>query len=305
MNINRKKNRINHHFLISRTAKVITSWRGFLFACPELTFYYNLYKPVGNFKVEDPNTIQRRIDLVGVFTHGTIMDAESWEIIGFEIKTTLRDFMGDSKLLEYYRLVDKLYIVCPPKVILPQYLPKDELGLIYIEDNYTRTVKKAVAINKIQTESSIDKKSAIILSAIRHISRTGPWPIENFQAQPYTEDGSGLKYKYLNYYRMQDELLNQLEFDIVEGYCPEENTNILNRWAFVGDITTDKNKVNDKMKDHYLLEKQKKMEVITKQKNKKNKMSFSKKNQNTPKDAQKDEETNPGQGKRKKMSFKR
>lgn len=228
---------LSHNEIIYRLARKISTHRGFLFAVPEVTFYYNIFKSFGDFRVKEKGTVQRRIDLVGVFVRHSIMDVESWDVIGYEIKKDHADFNRDHKMIDYYRLVNKLYLVCPRDVVKKEELPSDRMGLIYFSskdaENYYRCVRLAKNVDR-DTNKILDKKSAVSLSALRHINRGGAWPLFQFPNQPYSGDRSGIDYGLELKNQREYEERYQLEFDMDYSREVTDDEMRINRWDYVG-----------------------------------------------------------------------
>lgn len=72
---------------------------------------------------------------------------KSWAhplVIGYEIKVSRNDFLGDEKWRGYLDYCNEFYFVCPADVIKPEELP-DDTGLLYVASTGTRlyTKKKA------------------------------------------------------------------------------------------------------------------------------------------------------------------
>jgi hypothetical protein len=73
--------------------------------------------------------------------------ARSWAhpcMVGYEIKVSRSDFLGDVKWRAYLPLCNQFYFACPPKLIDPSELD-DDVGLVYCYagPSRVRTVKKA------------------------------------------------------------------------------------------------------------------------------------------------------------------
>ncbi|MFA5381927.1 MAG: MmcB family DNA repair protein [Candidatus Micrarchaeia archaeon] len=72
---------------------------------------------------------------------------KSWSnfgTVGYEIKVSRQDFIGDKKWTSYLQYCSEFYFVCPPKIIMPDEVG-DMAGLIWVSENGTRlyTKKKA------------------------------------------------------------------------------------------------------------------------------------------------------------------
>ena len=242
---------LGHNEIIHRMAKKIATHRGFLFSVPEVTFYYNINKKYGEFRVKDVGTVQRRIDLVGVFVRHSIMDVESWDIIGYEIKRDRSDFNRDHKILDYYRIVNKLYLVCPKDVVKKSDLPDDRMGLIYLSgeksENYYRCVRLAKNVDRVD-HRFLDKKSAVSLVSLRHINRNGAWPLFQYTNQPYSGDRSGIEYGLELKKEKEGAEMNQLELDIEYDDWSDYDGTRINRWDYVGSYK-DKDSVEYKEKE--------------------------------------------------------
>lgn len=232
--------KITHNLLIYKMASIITTNRGFLFACPEVTFYYNL-KNTKNPKVGDKYTIQRRVDLIGIFVRGSIMNPNNWDIIGYEIKTDLESFKSDNKWKDYYYLCNKVYIVCPRDAIQPMHLP-ESTGLIYLTEeknlDYYKVRRNAKSVIN---SGCLSKGYSALMVALRHIGRTGAWPIYQFLHMPYDDKGSGIKYrKKINLDIIINNINNsQLEFNIdydkmSKIYYSNEEKALISRYGYQG-----------------------------------------------------------------------
>lgn len=70
---------------------------------------------------------------------------KSWaspRIIWFEIKASRGDFLQDQKRVDYLQYVNQFFFVCPKWMIQKDELP-DWVGLMYVDDTWIRTVKRA------------------------------------------------------------------------------------------------------------------------------------------------------------------
>lgn len=73
--------------------------------------------------------------------------------IGYEIKVSRQDFLGDDKWRGYLKYCHEFYFVCPPGIIQPQELD-DGIGLLVCSANATRLYRKRKARRRDITISS-------------------------------------------------------------------------------------------------------------------------------------------------------
>ena len=66
--------------------------------------------------------------------------------IGYEVKVSRGDFLGDRKWQEYLPVCHELYFACPPKLIQPEELPQD-VGLLWTAGE-TRLITKRRAVRR-------------------------------------------------------------------------------------------------------------------------------------------------------------
>lgn len=82
----------------------------------------------------------------------------SWanaRVIGYEIKVTRRDFVGDDKWQQYLEACNEFYFVCPPGIIKPEEVP-DGCGLLHVAKTGTRLfTKRKAAFRDVQVPESL------------------------------------------------------------------------------------------------------------------------------------------------------
>ncbi len=89
-------------------------------------------------------------------------------VIGYEIKVSRSDFMGDDKWQGYLPYCNELYFVSPPGVIMPTELPA-EVGLIYISKTGTKLFEKKKAVYRdVQIPESIFRYILMARTKIVH-----------------------------------------------------------------------------------------------------------------------------------------
>lgn len=72
---------------------------------------------------------------------------KSWTkplVVGYEIKVSRRDFIGDEKWVHYLPFCNEFYWVCPYNLIKPNEV-SDDVGLMYVSDNGSRVYTKKKA----------------------------------------------------------------------------------------------------------------------------------------------------------------
>ncbi len=77
----------------------------------------------------------------------------NYATIGYEIKVSRADFIGDKKWPMYLKYCNEFYFVCPPKIIMPEEVGEDA-GLLWCSESGNRlyTKKKAPYRSKITPE---------------------------------------------------------------------------------------------------------------------------------------------------------
>lgn len=84
---------------------------------------------------------------------------------GYEIKVSRGDFLQDSKYTEYLPTCNKLYFVCPPKMIGVSEIPL-EVGLMYTTKNGTGLMTKKKAVHR-EIEVPKDLLLYVLMSRVK------------------------------------------------------------------------------------------------------------------------------------------
>ena len=71
-------------------------------------------------------------------------------VIGYEIKVSRQDFLGDDKWPEYLKTCTQFYFVCPSGLIQKSELPK-EVGLIWVSKTGNKLYTKKKSPHQINT----------------------------------------------------------------------------------------------------------------------------------------------------------
>jgi hypothetical protein len=86
--------------------------------------------------------------------------ARSWAnpmITGYEIKVSRSDFLRDQKMNQYTKYCNVLYLICPPKLIMPDEVP-ETIGLMWVASTGTRIyIKKKAPYREIDEPAELYK----------------------------------------------------------------------------------------------------------------------------------------------------
>ena len=82
--------------------------------------------------------------------------------VGYEVKISRSDFLGDSKWMSYLQYCNEFYFVCPSGLIQPDELPK-EAGLLWASKTGTRLYTKKKAAYRIDGVELEDLYKYILL----------------------------------------------------------------------------------------------------------------------------------------------
>lgn len=92
--------------------------------------------------------------------------------IGYEIKMSRQDFLGDEKWRSYLPLCHQLNFVCPAKLIEPPELPTD-VGLLWITSGGGRLYTKRKAVyREIEPAPFLDLVYYVLMHRVRIVSET-------------------------------------------------------------------------------------------------------------------------------------
>lgn len=105
---------------------------------------------------------------------------KSWtnpKIIGYEVKVSRSDFLGDSKFFSYLEYCHQLYIVCPTRMIDRTELP-DSIGLMYFDP-----AKQQLSIRKNSIFRDIEIDADMLWYIIMNKLSNDRWPFEGKKAE--------------------------------------------------------------------------------------------------------------------------
>jgi hypothetical protein len=106
--------------------------------------------------------------------------------IGYEVKVSRSDFEQDQKWLDYRPLVHRLYMVCPPKLVLRQDLPEG-IGLIWATVNGKKLVTKVKAAYQEPDFEQVAYLMAYVLMWRASVKRCESGPLPDRRERSHVE----------------------------------------------------------------------------------------------------------------------